>query len=59
MITNLRHRDTIDTTREDSPLQKADDAHLLDNTNLTIEEQFESALDIIRNEVDLSDIYKH
>jgi cytidylate kinase len=59
VITNLRHRDTIDTTREDSPLQKADDAHLLDNTNLTIEEQFESALDIIRNEVDLSDIYKH
>lgn len=59
VITNLRHRDTIDTTREDSPLQQADDAHLLDNTGLTIEEQFECALDIIRKEVDLTGIYKH
>ncbi len=36
---NLIQRDHIDSTRKDSPLIKADDAVLLDNSNLTIEEQ--------------------
>jgi cytidylate kinase len=36
---NLKHRDEIDSTREISPLRKADDAIELDNTNYTMEEQ--------------------
>lgn len=36
---NLLQRDHIDSTREDSPLLQADDAVLIDNTNLSIEEQ--------------------
>jgi cytidylate kinase len=50
---NLKARDQIDTTRLDSPLKKADDAILLDNSNLTREQQFEivyeMALDKINN----------
>jgi cytidylate kinase len=38
---NLKTRDLIDSTREDSPLKKADDAIEIDNSNLTREEQFE------------------
>lgn len=42
--TNLEHRDHIDSTREDSPLRKAEDAIELDNSELTPEEQLEIAL---------------
>jgi cytidylate kinase len=38
---NLEKRDRIDSTREDSPLKKADDALLLDNSNMTVEEQMD------------------
>ena len=41
---NLEMRDHIDSTREFSPLKKADDALVLDNSNLTREEQLELAL---------------
>jgi CMP/dCMP kinase len=37
---NLELRDYIDSNREISPLRKADDAYVLDNTQLTMEEQF-------------------
>lgn len=36
---NLLERDHIDSTRKDSPLIQAEDAVLIDNTNLSIEEQ--------------------
>lgn len=36
---NLLDRDRIDSTRKDSPLIQAEDAVLIDNTNLSIEEQ--------------------
>jgi len=36
---NLNHRDNIDSTREDSPLMKADDAVLIDNSYMSKEEQ--------------------
>lgn len=36
---NLEKRDYLDTTREDSPLEKASDAVEIDTTNLTFEEQ--------------------
>ena len=36
---NLEKRDHIDSSREDSPLAKADDAILLDNSEMTVDEQ--------------------
>jgi CMP/dCMP kinase len=41
---NLQMRDYIDSHREASPLRKADDALILDNTNLTTDEQFKKAM---------------
>lgn len=41
---NLELRDHIDSTREVSPLRQAEDAVLLDNTNLSMEEQLDFAL---------------
>ncbi len=45
---NLEMRDYIDSHREVSPLRKADDATILDNTNLTEEEQFKKALKMVQ-----------
>lgn len=39
VLENIRQRDYIDQHREVSPLQKADDAVVLDNGNMTFEEQ--------------------
>jgi len=41
---NLAHRDFLDTTRTESPLKRAEDAIILDNTELTPEEQLSFAL---------------
>jgi cytidylate kinase len=41
---NLEMRDYIDSNREISPLRQAEDARVLDNTNLTEKEQFSKAL---------------
>jgi cytidylate kinase len=45
---NLEMRDYIDSHREVSPLRKADDAIVLDNTSLSEKEQFEKALSWVR-----------
>jgi len=42
---NLAHRDYADTTRKESPLVRAEDAIILDNTNLTQEEQLTFAIE--------------
>ncbi len=39
VLHNVTERDRIDTTRSESPLRKADDAHTLDNSHMTIDEQ--------------------
>ena len=44
VLKNVEERDYIDSHREVSPLRKADDALLLDNSNLTIPEQDELLL---------------
>ncbi len=44
---NLEMRDYIDSNREVSPLRMADDAILLDNTKLTMEEQLDIALKLV------------
>lgn len=43
---NLAHRDHIDSTREESPLRQADDAVVLDNSQLTQEQQLDFVLDL-------------
>lgn len=43
---NVCERDHIDSTRQESPLRKADDAYVLDNDNMTIEEQNQWLLDL-------------
>ena len=44
ILKNVEERDQIDSSREVSPLKKADDALVLDNSNLTREEQLQWTL---------------
>ena len=46
---NLELRDYIDSTREESPLHQASDAILLDNSNLSKEEQLEIVLEWVKD----------
>ncbi len=46
---NLEMRDYIDSNREFSPLRKATDAIVLDNSNLTREEQLSTALQLVKD----------
>ena len=48
---NIEMRDYIDSNREISPLRKADDAIMLDNTNLTEEQQLAFALRLVRKQL--------
>ena len=41
VLANVTERDYIDSTRKESPLRQADDAVVLDNSNMTIDEQNE------------------
>jgi len=49
---NLGSRDHLDSTREVSPLKKAEDAVVLDNSELTPEEQFSMALRWANEKID-------
>lgn len=46
--TNLEMRDYIDSNREVSPLRRAEDAVLLDNSNLTMQQQLDIALNLFK-----------
>jgi len=48
ILQNVEGRDKIDSTRAVSPLQKADDALILDNSNLTREEQLKWTLEKVK-----------
>lgn len=48
---NLEMRDYIDSNREASPLRKADDAVVLDNTNLSREEQLAKVLSWAKHKI--------
>jgi cytidylate kinase len=41
VLKNVRERDYIDSHRAVSPLRQADDAIVLDNSNMTVEQQDE------------------
>ena len=45
---NLAERDRIDTTRQENPLIQAKDAKVLDNSNITREQQLEIALNWVK-----------
>lgn len=45
VLENVKTRDYIDTTRKESPLRQAEDALVLDNSELTIEQQKQWLLD--------------
>ncbi|PQV47857.1 cytidylate kinase [Jejuia pallidilutea] len=48
VLKNVTERDYIDTNREDSPLVKAEDAIEIDNSNLTLDEQFNKVLSLVK-----------
>lgn len=48
---NLEMRDYIDSHREISPLKKAEDAVVLDNSNITPEQQLELALGFVKQKI--------
>jgi cytidylate kinase len=47
VVQNLTERDFNDTHRKENPLIQADDAIVIDNTNLTRDEQLKIALDLV------------
>lgn len=47
VLQNLTERDLIDSTRAESPLKMAGDAMLLDNSDMTKDQQFQVAVDMI------------
>ena len=49
VLKNVQGRDHIDTHRKDSPLVKAQDAIEIDNSHLTIQQQFEKVLALAQN----------
>lgn len=51
VIKNLKNRDGIDSTRDDSPLKKADDAFVVDTSNLSFDEQVNHILGLIQEKV--------
>ncbi len=46
VLENVLHRDKIDSERAVAPLKQADDAVVLDNSNLSMDEQFEFMLNV-------------
>lgn len=52
VLANVLTRDHIDETREESPLRKADDAIMLDNSSMTISEQDAWLMEQFNNAVD-------
>lgn len=52
---NILHRDTIDTQRKDSPLTQAEDAILIDNSLLSIDEQLELACRLVKEKMSQKD----
>lgn len=51
VLKNVETRDRIDSTRKDSPLTKAVDAIEIDNSNLTLSEQFETILQLAKQTI--------
>jgi cytidylate kinase len=48
VLDNLKYRDITDSTRDIAPLKKADDAYSIDVSDLSIDQVFKKALNIIK-----------
>ena len=48
ILEDLKARDVLDSNREISPLRQAEDAHLIDSTEMTLREVVEKIINIIR-----------
>ena len=55
VVENLRQRDYIDSHRETSPLCRATDSYLLDNSDMTLKEEVEWVKGLIRGKYTLYD----
>lgn len=53
---NLEMRDYIDSNREFSPLRKAEDAVVLDNSNLTLKEQYKIAMKLVKERAEVKEV---
>lgn len=47
ILVNVKERDYIDSNRETNPLIQAEDAFLLDNSHVSIEEQLQNAISLV------------
>ncbi len=56
VLQDIIRRDERDMGRKDSPLKPAEDAHLIDTTEMSIETAFEEAADLIRQKAGISNI---
>ncbi|MGY5851712.1 (d)CMP kinase [Salegentibacter sp. F14] len=52
VLSNVKERDYMDTTRADSPLLKADDAIEIDNSLLILEQQYEKVLHLAKDKIE-------
>lgn len=52
VLKNVEHRDYVDTHREISPLKKAEDAVVFDNSDMGLEEQFSRIHDFAKRVID-------
>lgn len=52
ILKNVKERDYLDTTREDSPLRKAKDAIEIDNSLMNLEEQFEKICNLANEAIE-------
>jgi len=53
VFNNVQKRDHIDSTRKDSPLLKANDAILIDNSDLSKDAQFDYILQLINEKINM------
>lgn len=51
---NVKSRDYMDSTRKDSPLIKAEDAIEIDNSEMTLEQQFNTVLNLAKKKIELA-----
>ncbi|MCS6821893.1 MAG: (d)CMP kinase [Microscillaceae bacterium] len=51
IIKNLQERDLQDTTRQESPLRKAEDAYYLDTTHISFEQQVDFILQLAQQKI--------
>ncbi len=51
VLDNITSRDHLDSTRKDSPLFKVNDAIEIDNSNMSLDEQFEKVLALVNSKL--------